>query len=112
MASRARPTADETGDLPNHHCSGRCLEEEAAGRGGLRLGRGGRLLTDFEASVDGDAAVSTGLGACSWVSVVRGLSLAGGLVSGDDLGTILGKMVVSLRINVPRMEFTSYSTGW
>ena len=111
MASRARPTADETGDVPNHHCSGRCLEEEAAGRDKLRLGRGGCLLADFEARVNGDAAVSTGLGACSLVSVVKGLSLTGGLVGGDDLGTLPGKMVVSLRINVPRMRVTSDGTG-
>jgi len=83
------------------------LEEEEVGRGGLRFGREGRLLTDFEAGADGDAAVLTGSGTCSGVRVASELSLTGGLVGADDLGTLLGKMVVSLRINVPRMCVTS-----
>ena len=69
------------------------------------------MLTDFETRVAGDAGISTGFGACSRVSVARGLSLTGGLLGGDDLGMLLGKMMVSLRINVPRMRVTSDSTG-
>lgn len=87
------------------------MEEEATGREGLRLGSGGRLRADFEARVDGDAVVSTGLGTWSGVSVARGLSLTGGLVGAVDLGTLLGKMVDSLRINEPRMRVTSDGTG-
>jgi len=86
------------------------LEEKPAGWDGLRLERGGRLFTDFEARDGGDAAVATGSGACSRVNVAR-LSLTGGLVGGDDLGTLLGRMVVSLRINVPSIGLTSDSTG-
>lgn len=111
MFSSARPTADETGHVPNDHCSVGWLEEEGAGRGGLRSGRGGRLLTDFEARADGDATVAIGLGTCSEGSVVRGLSLTCELVGGDGLGMLLGKMVVSLRINVPRMRVTSDGKG-
>ena len=68
----------------------------------MRFGREARLLTDFEAGVDGDTAVLTGLGTCTGVTS-RGLSLTGGLVGADDLGMLLGKIVVSLRNNVPRM---------
>ena len=76
----------------------------------MRLERGGRLLCDFEACVAGDGTVATGSSPCSGVGVAR-LSLTGGVVGGDDLGTLLGKMVVNLRINVPRMGFASDFTG-
>ena len=90
----------------------RIFVAQPAGRDGLRLESGERLLTDFEAGADGDAAVLTGSGTCSGVRVASELSLTGGLVGAGDLGTLLGKMVVSLRINVPRMGFTSDNTGW
>ena len=69
------------------------------------------MLADLGARLDDDAALSTGLGTPSDVRVTKGLSITGGPVDGDDLGTLLGNMVVSLRINVPRMGVTSDGTG-
>ena len=97
--------------MPNQHCSGRGLEEVTAGWDGLRLGRGGGLLTDFETRVDGDAVVSFSFGNCSVVSVARGFSLTGGLVGDKALEKLLGKIMVSLPINVPRMRVASDGTG-
>ena len=48
-----------------------------------------------------------GFVACSRVSVALGGSLTGGLGGGDELGVLLGRTVVSLRISVPRMGVTS-----
>ena len=60
----------------------------------------------------GGADAATGLGACTGVRVAAGLSLTEGLGAGVDLGVLLGKMVVSLRISVPRMGVTSDGTCW
>ena len=111
MSSRARPTAAVTGHLPNNKCCGWCLAGEMAGRDGLRLEMGGRLRTEFEACGDGGAALLTGLGACWEVSAARRLSLTGELVGGVELETFLGRMLVSLLINVPRMCVTSDGRG-
>ena len=56
--------------------------------------------------------MAPGEGACrtAWAAVE--LSLAGGLGGGDDLGPVLGEMVVSLRISFPRMGATSGGLGW
>ena len=81
MSTRARLSADETGNTPNHDCSDRCLDEAPG--------------WDRE----GDNAVSAGL--------VTGSDVVGG----DDVEAFRGKMVVSLRIKFPRMCVTSDSTG-
>jgi len=92
MSSRACFSADEIGNMPNHDCSDRCLDEVPGW------------------DLEGDNAASTGLGTCSAVSVTRGLSQTGGVVGGDDVEAFWEKMLVSLRIKCPRMFVTSDST--
>ena len=94
--------------MPNHRCTGGSLEEEAAGRDGGR----GRLVANFEDRDDSDAAEAGGLATCPRVRVARGLSLTGGLGGGDDLGWLLKKLGLNLRISVPRMGVTSDGMGW
>jgi hypothetical protein len=48
----------------------------------------------------------------SLVRVAGGLSLTGGLEDVDGLEGFLGKIVVSLRISVTRIEVTSDGMGW
>ena len=53
-----------------------------------------------------------GFGACSRLRVAWGGSLTFGLGGdGDELGLLRGRMVVSLRISVPRMGVTSKCLG-
>ena len=113
MPSRARPTAAETGSVPNVRCSCWRPGEAAAGweRGRLCGRARANVSTDFVVCDGGVATVAAGFVACSTVSVALGGALTGGLGGGDEFGVLRGRTVVSLRISASRMGGTSDCMG-
>ena len=70
------------------------------------------LDAGFESRDGGESALVGAGGDPSRVGLARETSLTGGPGGGDDLGLLLEKFGLSLRISVPRMGFTSDAMGW
>ena len=82
-----------------------------AGRDLGRAGERGLSAADLGAWEGGDDFGAGGLGGRSVVRASRRLLLTDGVKGGDVFGSLLGKVAVSLRNNVPRIGVTSDGQG-